>query len=104
MLYDRDIFRLFEDSVITYSTKGKIGLIDDMNSRTSVSDDFIVDDNFHPSLQDQIRGIFSYTSDCNLSTRVNPDNVRNEYGSQLLKMCKSTGLRILNGRHGWIYE
>ena len=58
-------------SIITYSTKGKIGLIGgDMNSRSSVNDDFIVDDNFHPSLQDQISGIFSYTSDCNLPIRV----------------------------------
>jgi hypothetical protein len=51
VLYDSDIFRLLEDSIITYSTKGKIGLIGDMNSRTSVNDDFIVD-NFHPSVQD----------------------------------------------------
>ena len=80
VLYDSDIFRLLEDSIITYSTKGKIGLIGDMNNRASVNNDFIIDDNFHPSLQDQISGIFSYTSDCSLPTRVNPDNVRNDYG------------------------
>jgi len=58
-------------SVITYSTKGKIGLIGgDMNSRTSVNDDFMVDHNFHPSLQDQISSILSYTSDCKLPIRV----------------------------------
>jgi hypothetical protein len=31
---------------------------------------------------------------------MNPDKSRNEYGFKLLKLCKSTGLRILNGRHG----
>jgi hypothetical protein len=35
-----------------------------------------------------------------LSKRMNPDKSRNEYGFKLLKLCKSTGLRILNGRHG----
>lgn len=31
--------------------------------------------------------------------RVNPDEVVNDYGSKLLSLCKSSGLRILNGRH-----
>ena len=51
MCYMIAIFLDYLKTVITYSTKGKIGLIGDMNSRTSVNDDFIVD-NFHPSVQD----------------------------------------------------
>lgn len=34
-----------------------------------------------------------------LPLRVNPDKVVNDYGSKLLSLCKSSGLRILNGRH-----
>jgi hypothetical protein len=51
-------------------------------------------------IQDRLNNLFTYTNDLCLSKRMNPDKSRNEYGSKLLKLCKSTGLRILNGRHG----
>lgn len=71
-----------------------------MNSRTADYDDFITDDSVHSSLQDRLNNLFTYTNDLCLSKRMNPDKSRNEYGFKLLKLCKSTGLRILNGRHG----
>lgn len=37
--------------------------------------------------------------DSDLSFRVNPDNNINDNGTKLLTMCKSFGIRILNGRH-----
>jgi hypothetical protein len=64
----------------------------------SATDDFITDDSVHSSLQDRLNNLFTYTNDLCLSKRMNPDKSRNEYGSKLLKLCKSTGLRILNGR------
>ncbi|VDI13071.1 Hypothetical predicted protein [Mytilus galloprovincialis] len=38
-------------------------------------------------------------SDNNLPVRRNPDQGTNEYGTKLLNLCRSTGLRIVNGRH-----
>jgi hypothetical protein len=80
--------------------KRKTCLVGDLNSRTADYDDFITDDSVHSSLQDRLNNLFTYTNDLCLSKRMNPDKSRNEYGSKLLKLCKSTGLRILNGRHG----
>ena len=43
--------------------------------------------------------VLFYGLDSSLPVRVNPDNVVNDYGNKLLTLCKSSGLRILNGRH-----
>jgi hypothetical protein len=98
-LYDCELFRVLENSITTYSTKGKVCLVGDLNSRTAYYDDFITDDSIHSSLQDRLNKLCTYTNDLCLSKRMNPDKSRNEYCSKLLKLCKSTGLRILNGRH-----
>ncbi|CAG2192026.1 unnamed protein product [Mytilus edulis] len=98
-LYECDIFRLMEDNIISYSSKGKICLVGDLNCRTSNASDFIEDDSVHITLQNQLPNLFNYSNDHSLSTRINPDTISNDYGSKLIKLCKSTGLRILNGRH-----
>ncbi|CAG2237302.1 unnamed protein product [Mytilus edulis] len=98
-LYECDIFRLMEDNIISYSSKGKICLVGDLNCRTSNVSDFIEDDTVHITLQNQLPNLFNYSNDYSLSTRINPDTISNDYGSKLIKLCKSTGLRILNGRH-----
>jgi hypothetical protein len=49
-LYDCELFRVLENSIITYSTKGKVCLVGDLNSRTADYDDVITDDSVHSSL------------------------------------------------------
>ena len=89
-MYDCDVFRLLEDKIIEYSLKGKICVVGDLNSRTSNLDDYIADDTVPHTLQDQLSSLTSYTGDLYLPPRVNPDTVRNDYGSKLVNLCKTT--------------
>ena len=43
--------------------------------------------------------VLFYGLDSNLPVRVNPDNVVDDFGNKLLNLCKSSGLRIMNGCH-----
>ena len=78
-LYDCELFRVLENSIITYSTKGKVCLVGDLNSRTADYDDVITDDSVHSSLQDRLNNLFTYTNDLCLSKRMNPDKVMQVY-------------------------
>ena len=42
--------------------------------------------------------LFTYIPDAIMPDRTNLDPVVNEYGLKLISMCKSSGLRIQNGR------
>ena len=77
-----------------YRSIGNVFLFGDFNSRTKDYPDFIENDAVQASV-----ALLSYTNDEYLSKRVNPDLGHNEYGSRLLSLCKSTGVRIVNGRH-----
>ncbi|VDI41426.1 Hypothetical predicted protein [Mytilus galloprovincialis] len=48
---------------------------------------------------DRVGDLFTYVADEALSCRNNPDAGTNDYGTKLLNLCKSSGLRIINGRH-----
>jgi hypothetical protein len=95
--YQCDIFSDFEYQIAKYMLLGNVFVLGDINARTKTKDDFIANDLLHNSVIND--SILTYEQDCNLITRTNPDNGSNEYGMKLLNMCKSTGLRILNGRH-----
>jgi hypothetical protein len=80
-----------------YQQKGKVILVGDLNTRTGSLPDFIQNDDeqFTPVPD-------SYLPDDTLiiNERHNSDNTcrPNDYTDSLLSLCKSTGLRILNGR------
>ncbi|CAG2203516.1 unnamed protein product [Mytilus edulis] len=94
--YDvNDLFEDLESVLENYSTKGISFICGDTNSRTSTYDDFIKEDNLPESLVD----LTSYSADSQLSLRVNPDLKTNTWGLKLLSLCKSSGFRIVNGRH-----
>lgn len=70
-------------------------LCGDMNSRTGRELDYIEDDNItHLPIDDSVYD----ARQCNLVNRSNKDNVVNNYGKQLLDLCKLFNLNILNGR------
>lgn len=96
--YNCDLFFEIETSIAEYSNLGEVILIGDFNSRTRNDDDFIENDDLVKNLQQNVRNFFNYENDVSMDKRINPDNVRNEYGTRLLNLCKATGLRILNGR------
>ncbi len=88
-----DIFSLIEEDITIFSSKGNCIIIGDFNARTNQEADFIVDDNdeFIP-----ISG--SYVNDTPILRR-NFDNKNiDTHGKLLLDLCKSSGLRIINGR------
>ena len=97
--YDVDIFYDLENQIHHYSSLGKVILIGDMNARTSVRPDYIETDNLHGDLTQLLAPLLNYYSDVPLCPRINPDPTVNDFGFKLLTLCKSSGLRILNGRH-----
>ncbi|VDI07333.1 Hypothetical predicted protein [Mytilus galloprovincialis] len=70
-----------------------------MNGRTGTLIDFMENDDIYFIVKNQICGAFEYVADSVLPKRVNPDLNTNSYGSKKNRMCKSSGLRIVNGRH-----
>ncbi|CAG2234585.1 unnamed protein product [Mytilus edulis] len=99
-MYECDIFYELINYVEKYSTESsKVFLLGDMNARTAIGNDFIKHDSLYGSIFDDFNHIFNYMSDNNLPVRRNPDQGTNEYGTKLLNLCRSTGLRIVNGRH-----
>ena len=97
--YDCGIFMEFEMQISMFSSKGNVIVIGDFNARTSDKDDFITNDVIQNDIHREVSEILTYETDTVLPTRVNPDKTVNGYGRKLLSLCKSSGLRILNGRH-----
>ena len=93
-IYDFDVFHKLEIEVSEYSRMGKVTLLGDMNSRTGIKPDFIVNDAPIDLQQD----------DEDVDTplpRSSMDRRTNGFGEQLLDLCRARKLRIANGRlHG----
>jgi hypothetical protein len=95
--YDNDFISL-EGEVSTFSSKGKIVLIGDFNSRTGENPDFIEKDSSQINDFDGVDLLSpDYVTDTELK-RVNQDFIINSHGKTLLDLCSSSRLRILNGR------
>ena len=88
-----------EMQISMFSSKGNVIVIGDFNAGTSDKDDFITNDVIENDILREVSGIPTYETDTVLPTRVNPDKTVNKCGRKLLPLCKSSGLRILNGRH-----
>ena len=78
--------------IVKYSSRGDIALMGDFNARVSTRPDFIEENRNH-----YIPLPNSYEYDA-VDSRNNMDGKTNVCGTQLLDMCKSAGLRIVNGR------
>lgn len=86
---DRKITKLTED-VITFQKKGDIMITGDLNAKTGNLDDFIA-----PDKTDEL---FDLSFGQPPSKRNSQDNTVNPRGKDLLDMCKSFDLNIVNGR------
>ena len=94
---DSKIFDKLEQDIIKYSNLGKIILIGDMNAHINKLDmDFIeneMDDILDDSLPD------NYIADnVHLMSNTQINQTTNAYGRNILDLCISSQLRILNGR------
>lgn len=92
-------YEQLEISIRKYSQFGKICLMGDLNARTGKRDDFIESVDLYDKY---IHTIDSETNEClfKLDSRESEDNICNSLGLKLLDVCKSTDLKILNGRVG----
>ena len=95
-----DYFSRLEDEILKYNSLGKIILCGDLNARTSIEPDYIVN-NKNPL--DLASAHFSPDTDTSIHkfTRCSRDQAIpncNSNGKQLINLCKEFDLRILNGR------
>jgi exonuclease III len=94
---DISVWESLSADIAKYQLKGKVMLMGDLNTRTGSLPDFVQnDDGQYTPVPD------SYLADDTtpLTARHNVDKVchQTDYVDSLLDVCKSTGLRILNGR------
>jgi hypothetical protein len=88
-----DVFALVSQDLAKYSNMGKCIILRDFNARTKTSADYIEHDShkFDYLTPDYINDTPMYRRNMDL-------HVIDNYGNKLLDLCKSTGVRILNGR------
>jgi len=88
-----------ENEIALFTSKGKILLIGDFNSRIGKSPDYINDDStdLNNFLGENLLPA-SYSVDIPIQ-RNNQDNLCNDQGKNLLNLCIASKLRILNGRY-----
>lgn len=89
--FENEIFDEFENDILCFASKGNIMILGDFNARTGTLEDHIskdgnnfINDSSESSLQPKNRHNF--------------DNQINNHGKQLINICKSSDMRILNGR------
>ncbi len=96
---DGNYFDTLTDLVINYSNKGNVSICGDLNSRTANMSDEPVE--LHVNL---LNGPVSdlvppkWSGSNALPPRVSKDTSHNANGLDLLALCHSSGLRIINGR------
>ena len=90
--FDTDFFYLLQSDIYEYETQGKVLLCGDWNARTGARADYISIDRNTNFIDDDC-----YLPDLPLS-RDSVDSVCNSHGLKLLTLCKSTSMRIANGR------
>lgn len=91
--YNEDIFSILQSEINYFQSRGSVLLMGDLNARTGKEQDYISSDGdkyINSSLNHQKKGF--------TKTRQNYDNTINRHGKQVLQLCKSLGLYIVNGR------
>ena len=98
--YDCDVFDVLQEQVEIFNALGTVSVIGDLNGRVGLEPDYISDDTLDKQLLDNISFI-DYVSHNNLPQRLSEDtNAPNSFERCILQLCKSSGLRICNGRFG----
>ena len=96
---DIDVFTIIEEHIAQYKDLGDSVAIGDFNSRVGTQLDFIVHDILDKSSLHLLSNVITYASDIDFTRRNSEDKTVNQFGRKLLSLCKSSGLRIVNGRH-----
>ena len=88
------------EQLAKFENANDIYLCGDFNSRTGKLKDYPVDIPGTDGDLDSIQCYPSVYSNSSINERISRDATVNEYGKNLIHVCKSTGLRIMNGRLG----
>jgi len=87
-----DFFDILEEDMTYFSDLGEVFIAGDFNSRTGLRNDFIPHDRLVLDTDQE-----DYVPDLPIS-RASLDSKSNNFGTRLLDLCKSSALRIVNGR------
>ena len=88
-----DYFESLKDDILKFKLRGKVMILGDTNSRTGNLEDFTLLPNHN--------NIYGDLDDLpNVRARNNCDSIINNYGKELINMCRETGMQIQNGRLG----
>jgi uncharacterized protein YpiB (UPF0302 family) len=89
-----NIFEILESDIAKYSQYGNCLICGDFNARTATEPDYCLDENSN----DYVSLPNDYVSDIPLKRNNLDIEKPDDHGKQLLTLCKTSGLRILNGR------
>ena len=98
--YECDVFEVIEQQIEHYNSLGNIAVIGDLNGRIGSEKDFIQQDILDNHLRDNLFAFIDYEQDIPTDRRTEDNKPPNTFGRKILNMCKSTGLRVCNGRFG----
>ena len=98
--YECDVFEVIEQQIEHYNGLGNIAVIGDLNGRIGSERDFIEQDILDNHLRNNIFAFIDYELDIPSDRKTEDLKPPNTFGRKILNMCKSTGLRVCNGRFG----
>ncbi len=87
-----NLFDILQDDINFFSNKGSVFVAGDFNGRVGIKPDHVIYDSNNIEMDD-----IDYTPDTPLA-RFSKDTACNAQGTKLLDLCKSTCMRIANGR------
>ena len=90
---DNDILDLLERDVTNFSKHGDLIIMGDLNARTSCENEIILNDS-----SEFLPDYLNYQPDISIPKRFNQDLELNNRGKDLIDLCTTASLRILNGR------
>lgn len=94
---DKQIFDKLEHDITKYSLEGNIALMGDLNAHINVKDSDFFTNEIDDSLDDFLP--INYVADTvHKSRSTEISQITNSYGKQIIELCTSAQLRILNGR------
>jgi hypothetical protein len=96
--YDCDLFASISLDIEQYSKLGSVALVGDLNSRVGTVSDVIDNDGLCKEVLDRLENCFEYSHEPYIKQRHSHDTHVNTHGRKLIQLCRTTGLRIMNGR------
>ena len=95
---NNNAFHVIQEEITHFSEKGQIAICGDFNARTGLSSDYIKDLNEGSyDILNIIPSISIPKNEFPITNRYSIDQKINKYGKELLALCKTSNLRIMNG-------